>query len=573
MNDQARTGGSDDKSASSRVEPEPRTAIAHRSLWPGWIWAIPIAALLIVGWLAFKQIVGAGPEVTIEFATASGIQPGSTSVEYQGLKVGQVDSVHLEKDLEHFKVTAQMDAAMKGHLGKGTLFWIANAHPSLTNLASLRSIISGPTIQILPELGPKQKLYYGFSRRPAVLEGVPGRHYILHADRLGHLSRSSPVYFGGYDVGNVESTTLEPDQRFIITIFIRAPYDKFVHTGTRFWNAGAVNLALQPNGPQLQLGPIAALVQGAVDFETPFGLGKEAEAPDNQQFTLYDSKDAATYAPSPQAVTYRVAFPAVAGGLDTGAGVDLAGKRIGTVTESGLEYDSTSGTLITRATIALEPDQIGLTGGARWSDNPRQQMNAIMAKLISQGLRAQLGSAVPMVGPSEVKLIFAQGETQLGLIPGTPPEIPAVNGGSGINGIMTAMNRVVGKLGALPLDQIANNVREITGRLAALSRSPQLTASLDRLNQSIANVEHLTATASAEVPELVTELRRVASQASATVAQARAVLNNQSGVTTTGVQTAGLQQTLYELSQAARAVRQLADMIDRNPTVLIRGKG
>jgi paraquat-inducible protein B len=573
MNDQPGTGRSDRDTASTRVAPAPWTAISHKSDWPGWIWAIPIAALVIVSWLAFKQFVSAGPDVTIEFATASGIQAGSTSVEYQGLQVGQADSVHLEKDLKHVKVTAQMDADMKGHLGKGTLFWIANAQPSLTDLASLRSIISGPTIQILPRPGPKQKLYHGLSRRPAVLEGVPGRRFVLHADLLGHLSRGSPVYFAGYNVGDVESTALEPDQRFTVAIFIRAPYDPFVRTGTRFWSAGAVNLALQPNGPQLQIGPIAALVQGAVEFETPSGLGKGVEAPEDQQFILYGSKDAATYAPTPQAVIYQITFPASAGGLDTGAAVDLAGKRIGTVTKAGLEYDSTSGTLMTRATIALEPDQIALSGGTRWSDKPRQQMDTVIAKLISQGLRAQLASAVPMVGPSQVKLIFAQGETKLGLIPGTPPEIPEVSGGSGINGIMTAMNRVAGKLDALPLDQIGDNVREISGRLAALSKSPQLTASLERLNQSVAHVEHITATANAELPGLVTELRQVASQASATVAQARAVLNNQSGVTATGMQTAGLQQTLYELSQAARAVRQLADMIDRNPTALIRGKG
>jgi paraquat-inducible protein B len=369
------------------------------------------------------------------------------------------------------------------------------------------------------------------------------------------------------------STKLEPDQRFNINIFVQAPYDGFVHTGTRFWNAGAVHLSMQPNGPQLQLQSVAALAQGAVDFETPSGPEQGAQAPDGQQFRLYDGKDAATYAPSAQAVTYRVTFPAAAGGLGSGAAVELAGKRVGTVTQSSLEYDSTSATLLTRATIALEPTQIALAGGAHWSQQPRQQMNALMAKLISQGLRAQLGSAVPMVGPQEVKLAFVQNETQLGLIPGSPPEIPAVSEGSGINGIMTAANRVAAKIDALPLDQIGNNVREITDRLATLSRSPQLKASLEKLNQSITNVEHVTATANAQVPALVSELRGVARQAEATAAEARAVLNNRSGVTATGMQTAGLQQTLYELSQAARAVRQLADMLDRNPTALIRGKG
>lgn len=57
------------------------SAIASSSRWPGWIWAVPVAAVLIVGWLALKEMVFSGPEVTVEFANAAGVQPGTTQVQ------------------------------------------------------------------------------------------------------------------------------------------------------------------------------------------------------------------------------------------------------------------------------------------------------------------------------------------------------------------------------------------------------------------------------------------------------------------------------------------------------------
>ncbi len=318
---------------------------------------------------------------------------------------------------------------------------------------------------------------------------------------------------------------------------------------------------------------VPALLQGAVDFDTPAAAAEGPQAPDQHAFTLYPGKDAAEYAPGAQAVAYRVVFQATAGGLDAGAPVQLAGKRVGTVTESTLEYDPRTAKLYERVGIAIEPGRIVLADGSGWPDNARAPMDALVSKLIGQGLRAQLGASVPVVGAKDVELAFVQGATQASLIPGNPPGIPTQQGGGGIDGIMNAVSQVAGKIDSLPLDQIGDNIRTITTRIAELAKSPELTDTLDKLDRSVGNVENLTGSADKQMPQIITALRHVATQADATIASARTLISNQSGVTATGVDTAGLAQTLYELSQAARSVRQLADMLQRNPTALIRGKG
>ena len=185
-------------------ETNERQAVERSSWWPGWIWAIPIAALAIVAYLGVRQLAQSGPTVHVTFNTARGVKPSNTKVQYEGLEVGEVESVRLLKNLQHVEVSLQLEPDMAGHLGPGTRFWIAGQSPSLSDLSSLKTIVTGPYIGIDPHDGPIQPHYQGLSEAPAVKETVPGTHFILHAGKLGMVSRDTPIYYRDLPVGTVE---------------------------------------------------------------------------------------------------------------------------------------------------------------------------------------------------------------------------------------------------------------------------------------------------------------------------------------------------------------------------------
>src|SRR5690348_16880874 len=130
-----------DGSDSRAADPAPQAA-ERRSIWPGWIWAVPIAAIGVVAWLGFQQFAQNGPEVKVSFPIEADIKAGDTKVQFEGMEVGSVESVRLAKDLHRLDVVLQLNSDMAGHLGKGTLFWIS-AKPSITDLASFKSVIAG----------------------------------------------------------------------------------------------------------------------------------------------------------------------------------------------------------------------------------------------------------------------------------------------------------------------------------------------------------------------------------------------------------------------------------------------
>ncbi|HUP29475.1 MAG TPA: MlaD family protein, partial [Usitatibacter sp.] len=72
------------------------------------IWIVPLVALLIGGWIAFKSFLEQGPTITIQFASAEGIEPGKTKIKHKAVDVGTVKSVQLSGDFKSVIVTAEM---------------------------------------------------------------------------------------------------------------------------------------------------------------------------------------------------------------------------------------------------------------------------------------------------------------------------------------------------------------------------------------------------------------------------------------------------------------------------------
>ncbi len=544
-------------------------AVESRSRWASWIWAVPIAALAIVGYLTVREFAERGPSVQVTFATAGGVKPSDTKVQYQGLQVGEVESVTLQKDLQHVDVSLRMNGDMAGHLGPGTRFWIAGRQPDMSDLSSLKAVITGPYIGIDPHPGTKQDHYDGLSEPPVMKEPIPGTRYTLQATTLGTVSRGSSIYYRDLDVGKVESTHLRPDGRhFAITAFVREPFDKLVHGNTQFWNASAVQMYMSDAGPRLQMQSLPALFGGAVAFETP---DDGSPVQEGTTFTLYDSKSAAENAPTSHSVRYRVTFDASdAGGLESGAPVRLANQQVGSVQDSILQYDPASGRLASRVTIAIDPTHIHETNGAEWESGDRAQTDALLRHLIEQGLRARIGKTVPVVGSDAVLLEFVPNAKQASLGTGDLPEIPTAPG-SDIAGVIASISGISAKLNAMPIDQIAEDVHQTTQKLAELSQSPELKQSLHHLDQTLANVDAVANAARQQVGPILTRLRGVADEAQATLASAKSLIAS-NGSVRNRPGTTGIGNALYELSRAARSLRELSDYLDRHPEALLRGK-
>jgi paraquat-inducible protein B len=236
------------------------------------IWLIPAVAALIGCWMTFKSFTARGPTVTLTFQSGEGLEAGQTRIRVRAVDIGKVSAIHLSPDLSQVLVTAELKKEATELLSENSRFWIVRARISTAGISGMGTLISGAYIGFDPgsprPAGAKPPLaFVGLETPPTLSIHQPGKRFTLRAQRLGSLNIGSPIHFRQLQVGEVAGFELAPEGRSVsITIFIYAPYDSLVSLGTRFWDAGGVQLSMDSSGVRLGSESILDLMIGGISF-------------------------------------------------------------------------------------------------------------------------------------------------------------------------------------------------------------------------------------------------------------------------------------------------------------------
>jgi paraquat-inducible protein B len=518
----------------------------HRAI--GWIWTVPLAAVLIVAWLAWNELSTAGPTITITFQTADGVEAGTTKIRHNSVEIGTVKRVSLIHDLTRVVVTANMSRQISDHLNTGTRFWVVRPRFTVGGVSGLETIVSGAYIEMEPAKGNRNAVrhFIGLETPPVVQAEVPGKTFRLRAHQIRSLNQGSPVYYRGISVGQVTGFDVAASGAWVnIHILIKAPYVKLVHPESLFWNVSAVAISAGTGGLKATAASLETLLAGGIGFDTPDEALNSAPSPPGKEFRLYDDEAAARSQLVGPRAYYTVQFPGGIRDLDVGAPVELQGVSVGRVSEMHLEYDPRTHVLWTPVTIALQSKQI--VGIVPQDNNLQETMDQTLDHLIEQGLRARLANANLLSGQRLVSLEFDSRPSAAHLIQGRlHMAIPTVSSGD--------------------FDDLSRSAAEVANNLNQLVTSPEMKRSIRSLDETLANLDHVSHEASGQVGPLIASLRRAADSTQSALATANRSMGGQSA------QNADLPRLISELTDAARSVRALADYLDEHPEALVRGR-
>jgi paraquat-inducible protein B len=263
------------------MSPPPTPKVSRAPVFP-LIWVVPLLALAIGGWMGFSELYNRGPEITIDFADASGVEAGKTTLEYKGVSAGIVEAVKLKPGLEVVTVRVRLHKSAASLAVEGTLFWIVHPEIGFSGVHGLDTLVTGVRLNVRPGTGPKADHFRGLDQTPVPDVIDEGRSFILRSERLGSMSTGAPVLYREFKVGQVEASRLAPDATAVlIRIHIEAPYADLVRNSTKFWNAGGFNLKVSLlGGAELKDTSLESLITGGVAFATP-DMGELAPAATN----------------------------------------------------------------------------------------------------------------------------------------------------------------------------------------------------------------------------------------------------------------------------------------------------
>jgi paraquat-inducible protein B len=436
-------------------------------------------------------------------------------------------------------------------------------------VSGLSTLLSGSYIGMLPQTGGARQRHFVGSEEPPVLQtNVPGRIFLLKANRLGSISQGSPIYYRDLVAGEVLGWDFA-DMAESVTIreFVRAPFDGYVHDETRFWNASGLSVKLAGAGVQVQVESLEALLLGGIAFDTPTADSNTPATPANHVFPLFADREAAANADYSRRIPVVSYFPGSVRRLGPGSEVTMHGLKVGQVADVRLMYDPAKQAVVAPVHYQIEPERILGIGVKDVFKSPAEAADV----LVKRGLRATLHSVI--TGQQEVGLVFdTKAPPATVTMEGPDFVLPSVGGG-GFASLEASATDLLNQVNTIPFAQMGQQLTSILGGLNDATTSPEMRQSLKGLSAMIANTNDMVrklndglAPATQQLPALTAGLQKTLTNTNKLLVS----LDNAYGDNTSFNRE--LERLLRQTNEAMSSLSALADLLTRHPEALIKGR-
>jgi paraquat-inducible protein B len=552
------------------VEGQVPTASTHRRRRISLIWLVPLVTALIAGWLAWDTFSKRGPTITVSFDTAEGLQAGQSQLKFRDVTMGTVKGIKVAPDLSKVLVTIETVREATPLLTDKTIFWVVKPQLFAGNVQGLDTLLSGSYVGMLPSTaeGKPQREFVGKEDPPILQTAIPGTTFRLHTKRLGSLSLGSPIFFRDLTVG----TVLGWDQSNLndgvtVSAFVRAPFDKYVHDDSLFWNASGVSLKFQSGGIRVQVESMKALLLGGIAFDTPVD-SKAPLAKAEQRFPLYANADAATSAGFGRHMQFVSYFTGSVAGLDPGAEVTFHGIKIGEVTDVGLVYDPKSDRIRVPVRFRVEAQRIANIASVQGVPPA-----LIAGEMVRRGLRVTLQTPNMLTGSKVVALVLMPEAPKAEMMrDGEAFVLPSDESG-GFDSITRGAGELLSKINRIDFDAIGASIASAAKGLDTTINGPELKQTLASLNATMADLKDIAHKLDTDAGPALKRLPEISVQLQESLTR----ISRLAGSLNTGYGDDSrfyrdMSRLMVQLNDTARSLRTLTDLLSRNPEALIKGR-
>ena len=269
-------------------------------------------------------------------------------------------------------------------------------------------------------------------------------------------------------------------------------------------------------------------------------------------------------------------FDVSVAGLRVGAPVTFRGVPVGEVKSLGVRLDPKTGRSIIQVNMELVPGMLTVYGQAM------PDSDVLITSLVNEGLTAQLVKQSFVTGLLSVELAFRPGAEVSRLGDAALPEVPTVPGD--LEGLAKQLQTVDIAAALESLQRTLVSVEKVASSPGLARALDQLPATLGSLERTLETMQREVGASSAEFQKTLAGVRSLAASVErdtastsaalrGTLANADAVLvDTQALVDPRGHNAMQLQRTLDDFAAASARLRNLAERVDRDPSVLVRGR-
>lgn len=266
---------------------------------------------------------------------------------------------------------------------------------------------------------------------------------------------------------------------------------------------------------------------------------------------------------------YVLFFDGSVNGLNVGSPVKFNGVQIGSVARILLSFGPEMQRPRIPVVISIDRERLADDFGLTSFTGSRKQVE----DLVQRGLRAQLQSQSLVTGILFVELSMRPG-TRARLVKENPtgyPQIPTLP--NTLQQATRVLNELLSELEKVDFEKLFDSIQQTVQGIDDLANSPEIRSALASFDEMMQHVKRVAVTIDEHASPLLQSLRRASERAAVAFDDlGRATSRLETLVDPRAPLVVHFEQALIELERAARAVQQLSETLERNPSVLLYGR-
>ncbi len=515
------------------------------------IWIVPFIALLIGGWLVYEHFSKLGPEIKIEFKDCGGLVAGQSVIKFRDVPVGRITKIEINNDKEGVIVYARINKDAEAFLNETTKFWIVKAEVDYSGIKGIETILSGSYIKMYAKKGNKELREFEGLDSPYI-DINNGYYYVVESDFPIKVKKSTPVYYKGIQIGEIDNVSLDTqNRRIILVVRIYKEYGEMVNASTKFWVQSLIDLKLNDNRLEVNMAPLPILLLGGIALDTDFS--RQYDKGYSKIYKLhkskYDAKHKQIGVAKPQWEKFLFKFKGNVSSLEEGMPIKYKGFKIGRIDKIKISYNKNY--------KGFEAECTGVINVSSFSTNESDGFNNFK-ELASGGIVAELEKTNPLFNKSIITLnennssktvLVKDSKYKAYTIP--TKEFKA-------SGIMAQLSKTMDKLNSLNLKHSLSNLDDVLKTSKELIKTSKI--AISNLNRVISDKNF---------KSLSKNLNKTLKNLSSTIQETKKVLK---GYGSDSLFADKLESTLKELHDTSEATNELLRKLNKKPNALIFGE-
>ncbi|MEE3731583.1 MlaD family protein [Mannheimia haemolytica] len=208
-------------------------------------------------------------------------------IKYMGLTVGQIEKLELQNAKKQIKATAYIQRKYYPLIAKaGSKFNVISPEISTSGFKNLDAALQN-YITVDVGSGQAQNQFVLADTDTVKTTYANGFPIIVETTNANGIQPEAPVLYRGMQVGIVSRLGLsELGDRVLIYVNIQDKYKHLVRTNTQFWQASGYTMDVSLQGVSMNSGTMSQLLNGGIEFSTPYTKVVKPQAQPNRRFFL-----------------------------------------------------------------------------------------------------------------------------------------------------------------------------------------------------------------------------------------------------------------------------------------------